>query len=159
MICTLRMAMINALCHPWTWHSKTRVVIKPVLLIVAKYVYNDDRETESEINKTSNCKDGNFITAHWRIKNNTGRHTVQFLTKSEHWGRFRCRLTSTGIPLIDYYYSEVIMSAMASLITSVSIVCLSVCSGADQENIKAPRHCPLWGEFTGDRWILRTKGQ
>ena len=21
------------------------------------------------------------------------------------------------------------------------------------ENIKAPRHWPLWGEFTGDRWI------
>ena len=27
------------------------------------------------------------------------------------------------------------------------------------ENIKAPRHWPLWGEFTGDRWIPRTKGQ
>ena len=22
-----------------------------------------------------------------------------------------------------------------------------------KENIKAPRHWPLWGEFTGDRWI------
>ena len=28
-----------------------------------------------------------------------------------------------------------------------------------KENIKAPRHWPLWGEFTGDRWIHRTKGQ
>ena len=28
-----------------------------------------------------------------------------------------------------------------------------------KENIKAPRHWPLWGEFTGDRWIPRTKGQ
>ena len=27
------------------------------------------------------------------------------------------------------------------------------------ENIKAPRHWPLCGEFTGDRWILRTNGQ
>ena len=27
------------------------------------------------------------------------------------------------------------------------------------ENIKAPRHCHLCGEFTGDRWIPRTKGQ
>ena len=24
-------------------------------------------------------------------------------------------------------------------------------------NIKAPRHWPLWGEFTGDRWIPRRK--
>ena len=30
--------------------------------------------------------------------------------------------------------------------------------GADQRNIKAPRHWPLWGEFTGDRWIPRTAG-
>ena len=28
-----------------------------------------------------------------------------------------------------------------------------------KENIKAPRHWPLWGEFTGDRWIPRIKGQ
>ena len=28
-----------------------------------------------------------------------------------------------------------------------------------KESIKAPRHWPLWGEFTGDRWIPRTKGQ
>ena len=28
-----------------------------------------------------------------------------------------------------------------------------------KENIKAPRDWPLWGEFTGDRWISRTKGQ
>ena len=28
-----------------------------------------------------------------------------------------------------------------------------------KQNIKAPRHWPLWGEFTGHRWILRTKGQ
>ena len=28
-----------------------------------------------------------------------------------------------------------------------------------KENIKAPRHWPLCGEFTGDRWIPRTNGQ
>ena len=28
-----------------------------------------------------------------------------------------------------------------------------------KENIKAPRHWPLCGEFTGDRWISRTNGQ
>ena len=26
-----------------------------------------------------------------------------------------------------------------------------------KENTKAPRHWPLWGEFTGTRWIPRTK--
>ena len=28
-----------------------------------------------------------------------------------------------------------------------------------QENIKAPRHWPLWWEITGNRWIPRTKDQ
>ena len=28
-----------------------------------------------------------------------------------------------------------------------------------KENIKALRHWPLCGEFTGDRWIPRTNGQ
>ena len=28
-----------------------------------------------------------------------------------------------------------------------------------KENIKAPRHWPLWGEFTDDHWIPRIKGQ
>ena len=28
-----------------------------------------------------------------------------------------------------------------------------------KEDIKAPRHWFLWGEFTDDRWIPRTKGQ
>ena len=28
-----------------------------------------------------------------------------------------------------------------------------------KENIKAPRHWPLCGEFTDDRWILGTNGQ
>ena len=29
----------------------------------------------------------------------------------------------------------------------------------NKENIKAPRHWPLCGEFTGDRWIPRKNGQ
>ena len=45
------------------------------------------------------------------------------------------------------------MSAMASQITGVSIVC----SKFYLWKIKAPRHWPLWGESTGDRWILITK--
>ena len=54
------------------------------------------------------------------------------------------------------YYSDVIMSAIASLINGIAIVCSTVYSGAD--HIKTPRHWRL-GEFTGDRWIPRTMGQ
>ena len=57
------------------------------------------------------------------------------------------------------HYNDVIMSAMASQTTGISIVYSVVISGADQRKHQAPRHWPLCGEFTGDRWIPRTKGQ
>ena len=55
------------------------------------------------------------------------------------------------------------MSTMVSQITGVSIIYLTVCSGADQR--KHQSSVPLafvgggGGEFTSDRWIPRTKGQ
>ena len=51
------------------------------------------------------------------------------------------------------------MGAMASQITSLTIVYSTVYQTADQRKIKSSRHWPLWGEFTGDRWIPHTKGQ
>ena len=58
-----------------------------------------------------------------------------------------------------YSQNNVIMCVIASQITSLTIVYSTVYSDADQRNIKAPRHWPLCGEFTVDRWIPRTKGQ
>ena len=46
--------------------------------------------------------------------------------------------------------------AMASQIISLSIVYSVVHSVQIKENIKAPCQWPFSGEFTGDRWILRT---
>ena len=45
------------------------------------------------------------------------------------------------------HYSDVIMSSMASQITSLTIVYSPV---QINENIKAPCHWPLYGEFTGE---------
>ena len=51
------------------------------------------------------------------------------------------------------------MDTMASQITSLTIVYSTVYSGADQRNVETQRHWPLWGVFTGDRWIPHTKGK
>ena len=48
---------------------------------------------------------------------------------------------------------------MAYQITGVSIVCSTVGSGADQRKHRSSASLALCGEFTGDRWIPRTKGQ
>ena len=51
------------------------------------------------------------------------------------------------------------MGAMASQITSLMTFTQSFILAQIKENIKYARHWPLWGEFTGDLWIPRTKGQ
>ena len=61
------------------------------------------------------------------------------------------------------------MSAMASQITSFTIVYSNFIQAQIKENIKAPLKqnkenikaslAFVCGEFTGDRWIPRTKGQ
>ena len=56
-------------------------------------------------------------------------------------------------------YSDVIMSAMASQITSVSIFAQLFVQTQIKENTKAPRQWPLCGKFAGDRGIPRPNGQ
>ena len=51
------------------------------------------------------------------------------------------------------------MTAMASQITGSRLFAQPCVQAQIKENIKAPRHWPLWGESTGDRWLPVTKGQ
>ena len=57
-----------------------------------------------------------------------------------------------------FHYGDVIMSAMASQITGVTIVYSTLCSGADKK-YQSPASLAFVREFTGDRWIPLTKGQ
>ena len=49
---------------------------------------------------------------------------------------------------LSCHYCDVIMCAMASQITSLTIVYSSFIQAQIKENTDAPRHWPLWGEFT-----------
>ena len=51
---------------------------------------------------------------------------------------------------LHMWHSDVIMGTMTSQITSLAIVYLTVNSGTDQKNTKAPRHWPLWEVFAGE---------
>ena len=77
-----------------------------------------------------------------------------------------CRAGDESLPQVmrthftdTFHYSDSIMSTMVSQITSLTIPYSTVYSGTYQRKIKSPHHWPLWGEFTGDRWIPRKKGQ
>ena len=67
--------------------------------------------------------------------NNIRRWTYCFITVTSQWVRWR--LKSPASPL----FTQPFIRAQI------------------KENIKALRHWPLCGEFTGDRWIPRTNGQ
>ena len=47
----------------------------------------------------------------------------------------------------QYHYRDVMMDTMASQITSLTIVFSTVYAGADQKNIKTPRHWPCEGKW------------
>ena len=57
-----------------------------------------------------------------------------------------CSIASLWLMQSFMHYNDVIMGAIASQITSLKIVYSTVYS---EQNIKAPRHSPLCGEFTG----------
>ena len=72
-------------------------------------------------------------------------------------------LKSMGVGMQTYWnevthYNDVIMASMASQITSLTIVYSAVIRAQIKENIKAPHHWPLCGEFTGDRWAGNSPG-
>ena len=95
-------------------------------------------------------------------------HQLSSLSSSETFCRFHFSFMVHGFPASWYimratdgssYYNDVIMSAMASQITSLTSVNSSVYSGTDQIKHQTPRHWPLCGEFTGDLWIPHRNGQ
>ena len=57
------------------------------------------------------------------------------------------------------HYNDVTMHAMASQITSLTIVTQPFIQAQIKENIKAPRHWHLCEEFFGDWWIPHRNGQ
>ena len=85
-------------------------------------------------------------------------HNTEANTEALYVGKdIHTKLIFPRVPCV--HYNDVMMGAMASQITSLTIVYTTIYPGKDKKNTKAPRHWPLWGEFTGDRWITQTKGQ
>ena len=68
----------------------------------------------------------------------------------------RSHTLQLNIPVL-WHYNDVIMSVSNHQPHDCVLNCLF--KAQIKENINAPRHWPLWGEFTGDRWIARTKVQ
>ena len=59
----------------------------------------------------------------------------------------------------NVHYSDIVMGAIASQITSLPVVYLTVDSGADQRKYQSSASLAFVRGLHRDRWIPRTKGQ
>ena len=80
--------------------------------------------------------------------------------KRRAYQRIWCKtlMATKGVGDIYIDYSDVIMSAMATQITDVSIARSTICSCADQIIYQSSASL-AFVESAGDRWIPLTKGQ
>ena len=60
----------------------------------------------------------------------------------------------TVVIIVTSYWARWRLKSPASLSFTQPFILAQI-----KENTKAPRHWPLWGEFTGNQWIPRTNGQ
>ena len=72
---------------------------------------------------------------------------------------FGCMGKISHVVNLSVHYNDVIMSACRLKSPASQLFTQPIIQKQIKENIKAPHHWPLWGEFTSDRWIPRTKGQ
>ena len=70
-----------------------------------------------------------------------------------------CLKTQWHLWDVTFHYDDVIMGARRLKSPAKRLLTQPFIQTQIKENIKAPRHGPLCGEFTGDRWIPRTNGQ
>ena len=118
------------------------------LSIRMRWFYMWERYTEKLIYHSLSITDESLITINIVCNVTVTKLIVVYIRRFD----VLCLMITTE------HYTDVIMGAIASQITSLTIV-YSLIQTQIKENITAPRHWPLCGVFTGDRWIPRTNGQ
>ena len=114
------------------------------------------------------CKHTKIILCHDKLKEQLSFSIL--LPKLHHpaWGKWLTNVTKywkdnhlqTRYPTADYpHYSDIIMSMVASQITSLTIVYSAIYLGTDERNHQSSVSLAFVREFTSDRWITYTKCQ
>ena len=110
------------------------------------------------------CHKKQFKTYHLEVLRNPVKYSYTSLEpQSEYDINFIWNHTKSYIwiasHLTKFHYIDVIMTTLASQITSLTVVYSTVCSDADQRKHQSSASLAfVWG-IHRDRWIPRTKGQ
>ena len=81
------------------------------------------------------------------------------------WSLLQSHIAHRSVFLISGDHTAIWWNPQVAMVAAWSPSCVTgalrnrLFKAQVKENIKAPRHWPLCEEFTGDRWITRTKGQ
>ena len=98
----------------------------------------------------------------WHIHNGPQSRIISFVRMTKVYCngiRWLCMLSIWDNNITMSHYSDVIMTTIASLITSLAVVYSAVYSDADQRKHQSSASLAfVWG-IHRDRWIPRTKGQ
>ena len=89
------------------------------------------------------------------LKSYVSIHTQDIWRRVRYWqARHSCDLVRQGTLQWRHTGRDSVSKSPASRLFTQPFIQTQI-----KENVKAPRHWPLCGEFTGDRWIPRTNGQ
>ena len=93
----------------------------------------------------------------------TGSSSVNHYELVGLWKKLRCNSKQNMKIFFQWkapkHYSDVTMGTIASKITSVPIIYLTVPTGAEQRKHQSSASLAFVREFIGDQWIPRTNGQ
>ena len=110
-----------------------------------------------KLHVTGLCEGNSPVTGEFPHKRPVTRKMLQLMTSSwtfHQWSILPRKLIQFQLITVKSQWARWRLKSPASRLFTQSFVQAQI-----KESIKAPRHWPLWGEFTGDRWIPRTKGQ
>ena len=134
-----------ALSSQWSGYRFSTPTEVRLNIMMSFYPYRKSHYKDNTISRPSRICDGNCMPG-------------KTLFKLRRAQKCPLRINYRAVSKWFSHYSDVIISTMASQITGISIICSSVCSV--QRKYQSSRVTgPLCGEFTGDRWIPRSKGQ
>ena len=148
---------INVGCHeqspaPFTWRQQQ-------WKYAWSYHYNTFENYTFKIKATSPRRQC-VIYFHLKLWDMTSLSLVRFVQTCilHTYSQIALGLVSSSSRNSQEHYNDVIMGMMASPITSLRIV-YSFIQEQIKVNMKAPRHWPLYVEFTGNQWIPLTNRQ
>ena len=158
------------------WYTQQTVFWKAVLYIIYYYIsYIRYMDLDSQFSQRQcDLKRCLVVFCSWKKYMNTTENVnknalywsiyLKYIVRFSAWGNISRRSVHGNVSIFiagwscrmeDYTVFKLMVLMFLKPFPAVTWEYICIC----QEKIQAPRHWPLWGEFTRDRWLPCTMGQ